>query len=43
VSRGLHLRVKLFTVERGIAFMLVASSNGEVLGDVVTSFARIPR
>jgi hypothetical protein len=41
ISRGMHLRIKLFTVERGLAMMIVVSSSDGVLDDVVTSFAPV--
>jgi hypothetical protein len=42
VSRGMHLRIKLFTVERGIAIMIAVTASDGMLDDVVASFAPLP-
>jgi len=39
VSRGMHLRIKLFTVDRGLAMMIVVSPSDGVLDDVVAPVA----
>jgi hypothetical protein len=39
VERGLHVRIKLFTVERGLAMMIAVSQSDGALEDVVASFA----
>jgi len=38
---GVHVRLKLFTVDGGLAMLLVTSRDPDVLADVVTSFAPV--